>query len=338
MMHRWSTSTWKAFSCRPEDAVFCQQIVPREAFGCSWLLGGLFATSAIEMILCSEDVETDVYFRAAMDYLNKSTKQFRRALSRMAPESQHLLFMYSIMSVVINFMVPLCVPNTSQQPNMLERNQTFFGLMRGPQIIAKMSQTAFMCGVLPIGVPLGVLADTYLDSLSDDTVHALGLLRIVNGELHGSQLAVVYDAGKPPPATITDTQTNREMYDNVIAVLQVRFAEDAQGSVKMYHVYFCNAAGPEFHAAVDRAEPMAILILLYWGVLMNSLSGNYWWARSLGKDMVSHLSKIVLESRLIEISAAMEGTAWARRKVGLETSEEKGRLEMAYKPAGVPKM
>jgi hypothetical protein len=323
LMHRWTSNTWKAFSCRPEDATFCQQIVPREALGCSWLLGGLFATSAIEMILCSKDVETDVYFRAAMDYMTKSTKQFRRALSNIAPESQHLLFMYSIMSVVINFMVPLCIPKASQQPNMLERIQTFFGLMRGPQIIAKMSQTAYMCGVLPSGVPLGVLADTCLDSLSDDTVHALELLRTANREIHGSQLAIFHDGEESSSASTTDIQTNGETYDTVIDMLQLRFAEDAKDGVKMYNVYFCNAAGPEFHAAVDRAEPMAILILLYWGVLMDSLTSDYWWARLLGSDMVSQLSKIALDSRLAEIPAARQGIAWARQKVGLENLQEK---------------
>ena len=68
-------------------------------------------------------------------------------------------------------------------------------------------------------------------------------------------------------------------------------------------------------AAIAQKEPIALVILMAWGVLIEQVSSGVWWMEEVGKRMIADLSDMVgagLNDRLDD------AVRWARTQVALE--------------------
>ena len=74
-------------------------------------------------------------------------------------------------------------------------------------------------------------------------------------------------------------------------------------------------AGQDFMTNLKEYEPMALLILLHWAVLLMNLS-DLWWARNAGKRLVEDvavaLEKVAFESGPSCLPKWVEAVRWAR--------------------------
>lgn len=74
-------------------------------------------------------------------------------------------------------------------------------------------------------------------------------------------------------------------------------------------------AGQEFMTKLQESNPMALLIMLHWAVLLMNL-GDLWWARNAGRrlleDIVVALEKTSFEARPIGSPRWAETLDWAR--------------------------
>ena len=74
-------------------------------------------------------------------------------------------------------------------------------------------------------------------------------------------------------------------------------------------------AGQEFMTKPQESDPMALLIMLHWAVLLMNL-GDLWWARNAGKrlleDVVVTLEKTSVEAKPIGSPRWAETLDWAR--------------------------
>lgn len=91
--------------------------------------------------------------------------------------------------------------------------------------------------------------------------------------------------------------------------------------------------GQDFMTDLGEDESMALLILLHWAVLLETL-GELWWARGAGEslveDLVAALERAVLSSGCG--SSWIEAVEWARQEAGPRGGEhviEEGSTDMA---------
>jgi hypothetical protein len=112
---------------------------------------------------------------------------------------------------------------------------------------------------------------------------------------------------------------NLTSYDVAIAQTKYCFAEDAVGRMKGYFITIIPAAGNEFVAGVRSHEPLAMFVLLYFGVLVDRASRDpmMWLLGSAGRDFVAETSRLVMLSDIAGVEGVVDGVAWARGEVGL---------------------
>jgi hypothetical protein len=83
---------------------------PRWALKHDYLLDGILAISALEIVICEPELgdARSVYIRAAKEYYDKASTTFRRHLSEssIGTENIHIVYMYSCLVWPINLAMP----------------------------------------------------------------------------------------------------------------------------------------------------------------------------------------------------------------------------------------
>jgi hypothetical protein len=104
------------------------------------------------------------------------------------------------------------------------------------------------------------------------------------------------------------------LYWLAIAQLKYCFAENARGLIKGYCLTLIPIAGAEFISAIRKIEPVALFILICFGVLFDRYGEDprMWWITSAGRDLVKEVSEILMQSPIAEIPDCREGIAWTR--------------------------
>jgi hypothetical protein len=82
---------------------------------------------------------------------------------------------------------------------------------------------------------------------------------------------------------------------------------------------FIPLSGTDFIWAIRKQEPVALFVLMYFGVLMDRYGADTkaWWIMTTGRDLVKEASEILLRSPVAMMDDGREGIAWTRRQVGL---------------------
>jgi hypothetical protein len=113
------------------------------------------------------------------------------------------------------------------------------------------------------------------------------------------------------------------MYRKAIAQLKYCFAEDARDLIKGYCLSMIPVAGPEFAVAMRNLDPLALFIVMYFGVLLDRMARDpmAWWISSMGKDLVKRASEILQQSPIAQIPDGRGGISWTRQQVDLPALE-----------------
>lgn len=97
-----------------------------------------------------------------------------------------------------------------------------------------------------------------------------------------------------------------KMYVCAIKQLEHSFVED-----QTFAFSWLTSTGADFNIELRRREPTALVILMYWGVLLDTLD-EIWWAKYSGRRLVDDLSTILLGYG----PQWNEAIAWAKKEVG----------------------
>lgn len=89
--------------------------------------------------------------------------------------------------------------------------------------------------------------------------------------------------GDALPATALTTPASP--WKVAVGLLQHSFAEEQRAILRGFCFVFPGGAGPDFAAAVKASDPMALLIIMHWSVLIERAGNDYWWAKNLGKRL-----------------------------------------------------
>ncbi|KAF2501704.1 hypothetical protein BU16DRAFT_613551 [Lophium mytilinum] len=297
LMHRWSTSTFKCLCILPEDVQYLQVEVPRAAFRHDYVLNGILALAALEIAI--GDHTTDVskkraYLGHASRYYALASESLRAALCNITEETHHSIYQCSMMLTVINMALPL--PRQVEdnkfdktRPGMLDRMVTLFSLFLGNgSIVLKMRPENL------------------------DAITAAALAR----------LSTVIDGASPTLASGDSMAVDEPLdpYQEAVKQLRECFMLDSDDSIKGFSIAFPMFAGPKFALAFKRMEPLALFIVMHWGVLLHRPPPQAWWAVGVGERLVREISEmLMLKIQPADMLEWHQNLTWAREHVGLPT-------------------
>ncbi|KAI1633722.1 hypothetical protein F4809DRAFT_644203 [Biscogniauxia mediterranea] len=200
LMHQWATSTFQSFASIPEDYHYLQNVLPREALGCDYLLNGIFTASALHMSTRVQGKEARMYYNTAMELYDKASISFRAHLSRSngsgaRRDSHHLLYMFSAMTAFINITFAQCAFRPGGERGILGSVAVAFDLLNGCLSIALADFAALLDSPIPLQTFFS-LGEAPADLVGADDRAALDRLAAISER---------YFAG--PGATATATAT-----------------------------------------------------------------------------------------------------------------------------------
>lgn len=156
-----------------------------------------------------------------------------------------------------------------------------------------------------------------VDLLSLDTRTAMQRLVSVSQQCRAAETGTPH-VHSPPPAC-ADVSVYR------LAVSQVRlcFVVDALGLAQGgFCLSLITMAGADFLRLLQAQDPMALFILLHFGVLFQRMmrgSAHKWSFGNSGADLVHHVAELLEATHLTLIPEVQAGVAWCQAQVGLPT-------------------
>jgi hypothetical protein len=289
-MHRWSTTTYK--SCTTpgsfDDDVW-QYLVPSLSLQHSFLLSGIFALTACE-IANSQKHDSNHYATAAIEYHTLALGSFRSQLAALNAESHEAALCLSLMLMV--FAIGSARLASKDDGGMVQRAVTAFELLRGCVPVAE-SKEGYLAEN-PYIRRLTRFEDLPRVALDTRTEDALAKM----GELNDRKIT----------ASVRDSDEQRlqqvarwEACKKALGLLRQCFEKCVDRLSQGYILGWLNMAGEDYVKAVEEGDQAALLMLVYWGVLVDRFGGQVWWTRHFGRMLVEE----ILEGPLSDESDAI---------------------------------
>jgi hypothetical protein len=274
-------------------------------------MNGILALSALELARASGTPAT--YLPAALEYSNKASASFRAELSNITQDNLHLLYYFAMIAATFNFALP------PERMSAIDRIGIAFDMVIGAVHIAATNMQWLMESPMSVGTVLG-LGNVAMQILDSETLLALDRMTSVSRQMSPKSLPAmkekIHVAGQEVPSP---PESERYMYWLAIAQLKYCFAEDARGLIAGYCLTFIPVAGADFIWAIRKQEPVALFVLMYFGVLMDRYGEDprMWWITTTGRDLVKETSEILLQTPIAMIPDGREGITWTRQQAGL---------------------
>lgn len=298
LMYRWLTRTAWCFYMVPNDKAYLETLLPQAALRNSSLMNGILALAAADFAHSGQKA----YLRPALEYHAKATAEMRGQLKTINRNNIDDLYPFALLMAAFNFI-------TSSQPRTIDRLIPTLDMMASANkmLLAGTGASRPECQ----SEIMSNIDMTILSLLDSETTAALDRLTTIS---HQIEL----------PATNHESSScfagDSQLYQVAIAHIKYSFAEEIRDVVKNYCWTIASVNDPEFFDAVRNLEPMALLIIMYFGILLDMMEkkGNTmaWWLRGQGKEIVSDLSQILNGSPVARLPDVQDAIAWARQKVG----------------------
>ena len=284
LMNHWSAVTYRS-CCTPgtnDDHVW-QTYVPQLGMKYDFLLSGLLALSAFEIARSSKRDSRD-YVNAAVEFHALAVSAFRQQLPSMTSESHEALFCFSLMLWVL----ALASAQFSKEPgSMVSNTVILFELIRG-------------CGTVAESKEGYVEANPYLQKLvrfEDLPRHPLEptveeVLTKLN-ELNDTRMKT--SARDSSDERRLQQLTYWEACKTALGQLQECFAKSRGLHHQGYALGWLNMAGNDYVKAIKDQDRTALLILMVWGVLVERIGEQVWWAEMFGGVLVDEISSLVVK-------------------------------------------
>lgn len=324
LMHRWTTTTFKSLCTIPEDEQWIRVGVPRWGLKNEFLLHGAFSLAALEIALCGDAVVDDdpkVYFKHALEYYDKASRVYRTELDNITPANLKCVFIFSSIAVLINMAIPQCerLVGGDESQRILDRMIALFHLLQKASYIAINNIDGLLSDpeAMPaIKAGLEALDKAPEKPLNDGVETAL------------SRASVVIERCIPVPgeedkAGREEALIRMQSYRTTVSALRMCFVEDSKKMIMGICIAFPALAGEHFAEELQRTEPVAMYLMMHWGVLLHHLGSKIWWAKTIGRRLVLEISETLSQSpSVMELAEWREGIVWAREEVEEPDSSE----------------
>ncbi|KAJ8103614.1 hypothetical protein POJ06DRAFT_242448 [Lipomyces tetrasporus] len=271
LMHHYSTQTYRTLSDARELQEIWQTIVPKVALNHRFLMHGLLALSAFHLVrLNSADNVRIVYMEIARRHQVLSLCSFRPETDNITTLNCDAVFAFSGILSVIAFASSQCT-EIEQGMTPVEEVLQAFGLIRGVSEILRTSWDWIGKGQLaPLVQNMGT---RIADSVPPDVRAALDHLDEINNDNLDSEAKSVYYSA------IHELRVSFEKLCSKCE--QVRTA-----------LAWSSAVSPAFIALLKSRQPIALVILAHYCVILRRLDGCWWltgWSARLVEEIYRSL-------------------------------------------------
>ncbi|KAJ5928995.1 hypothetical protein N7466_007951 [Penicillium verhagenii] len=292
LMHRFATDTYRTMSTSESEMQVWQIHVPHLALQFEFLMNGILALAALHIASTLDPPASFVYMDTALHYHNLTFAPFRASIDHLTEQNCEAVLAQSIITTVFGIALPRVSATRGESLNMTENIIVLFELLQGVKNIITIGQPWIKLDLYPH--QKGIKSD--VPALDSVTQNALDRLAMLNDE--------------------TLSTIDKDQY---------RINKDVISHLHHCFTMYSNARGPantlswlaavdkEFVDNVRRRQPLALLILMHWGVLLGELDGQWWWARNSGRALVSEILLILQPGS----NQWADSLAWPRRKMGL---------------------
>lgn len=269
LLHHFTTVTCFTVSNIPSKQQIWQVAVPREAMSHQFLLHALLAVAAVN-IMYLDPTKRHRYEIAASSHRNLALSMSIPALNEVTPDNCHALFSLSCIVSLLAFAFPYRRQLVSSS-KPLDDILGVFVLIRGVQTVLQSAQEWISRG------PLGALIGNWNSTVC-------GLPEDMN-----SALEKLFDKNE----TDTPDPSSRELYKLTIQSLRKAFEINTavQGDPGLVFTWLLMVQG-SYVAQLEKKDPMALVILAHYAVLIHSTNGQ-WWIEGRGAQLFEAIYRIL---------------------------------------------
>ena len=294
-LHQYTITTHKALTDIFETPDLWPVLVVRDAFNHDFLLNGIFFLVALQEAHGSADSKSALSIKSS-EYLEAALKKFRVLLASITVENENAMFAFSCIICVCTFVHLLPSPETPQTWSVLiDRLGAFLKCLQGARNIVIASDLWNKPG--PFFTYLVSLQITdEIAPVETDVQDALARLKSLQAENADHN---AYD------------RSEAQLYNTAIDCLKACWQR------KILAIEWFNDRGKAFQTKLRKQDPMAKLILAYWGASVQDFE-HFWWGTGIGKNIVDCVTRDLETSFTGASLDFFEAISWPRRRVGLE--------------------
>lgn len=282
LMHRWSTITYKSVTTPIfNDAEVWQIDVPDIAIEHDFLLNTLFALSAFEIAANSSSVDhREHYLGAAFEYQGQAIRGFQSGLRTITDSSYESVFFCSILLLVLTLASARFVSAKGEPDSKIRHTFVHRELLRGLGVVV-LENPDFIDNHATLGKlkMLHELPRTQLDTSTAATLDRIKELNLGRQPLD------------PAKSLMNRVQLVKRMDScrEALISLEDMFAISAQPEYTSYSIGWIALVSDDYIAAVEESDQVALLTLACWGVLVQKLGRQAWWAENFGKSLIEEI-------------------------------------------------
>ncbi|KAH8821976.1 hypothetical protein F5884DRAFT_828139 [Xylogone sp. PMI_703] len=291
LMHRWATATYKS-CCTPgsdDDAVW-QFLVPEWALQHEFLLSSLFALAAFDTARLVKTSDHVQYVNVAMEYHALALGSFRSQLPDVLNVAHEAAFCCSLMLMVLTFASAqfMTTPTSARdgQEGMLHNAIAHFEMLRGCIPVAE-SQEGYIAEN-PYILKMPLFKDILRVALDSAMEAAFAKLSEFNDR---RITATVSESAERRTQQITYWEACKK----ALTLLRECFEKCVEHRHQGYALGWLNMAGEEYIRAIKEEDHAALLMLMYWGVLVDRCGRQVWWANKFGSLLADEIANRIFD-------------------------------------------
>ncbi|KAB8256320.1 hypothetical protein BDV32DRAFT_97268 [Aspergillus pseudonomiae] len=293
LMHKFSTDTYRSLCNKESDHYVWQVVMPRKALEHDFLMSGILAVASLHTASALEPPQALSYLDTALEYHNQGLAPFRHAIASLTPLNCDAVFAHSVITIMICIYLPRLPGSRGESSSMIENLIFVFELLKGVAKIFSITRSWLENNLFVSKNGFFGKSDAPLDAGAEAALTRLADLNdTLLSSIEPDQHSIIKDA---------------------ISHLHRSFARYAHEQDAASVLSWLACVDKEFVHVVCRRQPLALLVLMHWGVLLAKLDGKTWWARNSGSALVSEI--------LVALQAGdarwEEAVLWPKQKLGL---------------------
>ncbi|KAF2212019.1 hypothetical protein CERZMDRAFT_106269 [Cercospora zeae-maydis SCOH1-5] len=288
LLHHYTSVVYCTMTDRREDNTLWQDTVPRMAFSYPFLLHGLLAVSALHCRHEAEGSNRQMLMNLARYHQQHALNLYIPLLQAVDQHNCHALFAFSVVIAFICF--GMLTDDDQNAPSLVLRVVDMFDALSGTAVVAEVAWQWLRNGPMDIMLEETEPIKEDLNDVEPGLRSALELLldRVDVACLEGTRTAADLDA-----------VSRRKAYHNAIYSLgsvaaPCMFKDRPFGVVMCYPIM----VGRAYISLLRSQDPLAIVILAHYGVVLHHVDHMLWALEGLGRQLTDTVAKEVDEEWL----------------------------------------
>ncbi|KAL2818670.1 hypothetical protein BJX63DRAFT_383721 [Aspergillus granulosus] len=276
LMVQWCNHTYLSLSRSDSVAWIWRSVIPRKAANHPFLMHGILGLSALHTAFSSIDSERARYLELAQTHHSQAIRGLSQ-LEHLNEANADAAYALSNIIIIFTFALPLCTqPSSSCDPikELLEISQISKGSMKVLMEVRHWVQAGDLAALVNMQGPPDS-PPTYRGKYYEQVIHPLEQIN--------------------QPQFYSATESDPSIYSEAIHALHMSFVGmDSQGQIgtitAAFQFIFRVPCG--FLNLIEKREPLALVILASYGVMLSQLRAH-WWMGDWGNRLVRQIYSIV---------------------------------------------